>query len=398
MGLRELRIAINGLAAKSEGALTYMLNLLPEFATLGSQCEFVIYLNTQGASAIQRRLSGRIAAGFQIRVIPGVESAVRRILWEQVNLPRLISENRIGVLFSSGPPPPLRCPCPAVVVVHNMEPYCRHVWSLVPLRERMRYRYLRWSTEWSLHRADCVILVAEATRSLLLAYHKLCPKHTVVIHHGRDSSFRPIPKAEAMALARESLGLVDPFILYVSKTRPYKNHIELVEAFALLRGRWNRKEHLVIAGEKQEPYFSKVMQCVDSLGMSHYVRFLDDVPYELLPALYNACEVFAYPSTCEACPNIVIEALACGLAMAVSDTPVIREFGADAVMYFDAFDPSSIADALNRLLANPELRSDFGARALQRAQDFSWRRTAERTLEVIREAAGEEQPGLRTQA
>ena len=395
MGLEKLRIAINGLAAKSEGALTYLLNILPQFATLEDGCEFIVYLNEIGTRAVAGRLE-EARLRLQIRTIRNTQSAVRRILWEQLKFPKLLQSDSIDVLFVPGPSLPWKCPCPAVIAVRNMEPYCSHVWSLVTPRERMRYRYLRWSTEQALRRATYVILVAEATKPLLIPHHKFDPWRIAVIHHGRDPAFRPMPKAEAKTLVREKFGIQKPFILYVSKTRPYKNHVELVKAFALLQQK-GRRECLVIAGELQQPYYKQVANWVNALGLSNHIHFLGDVNYDLLPAVYNACEVFAYPSTCEACSNIVIEALSCGLPMAVSDTPVMREIGADAVMYFDAFDPSSIANALDQLLANPKLRSDFGARALQRAQDFSWRRTAERTLEVIRDVAGEGQFRARTQ-
>jgi glycosyltransferase involved in cell wall biosynthesis len=392
-----LRIAINGLAAKSEGALTYLLNLLPQFAKYGDQYNFIGYLNSKGATGIKKKLS-ETGIQFNMEVISGIERPERRILWEQISLPKLLRNNKIDVLFSPGPSVPLRCPCPAVIAIRNMEPYCKHVWPMVPLSERLRYSYLRWSTQKALRRTHRVILVSEATRSILLEYHELQPERTVVIHHGRDPSFHPIPKTEALTYARDWFGLKDPFILYVSKTRPYKNHIQLVKAFALVRSRWGREEHLVIAGEKQEPYFSKIIHCVENLKLSDYVHFLGDIPYELLPILYNACEVFVFTSTCEACPNIVIEAMACGLPMAVSDIPVIREFGVDAVMYFDPFDSISIANTLNELLINMELRSDLSKKALRRAQDFSWPHTAERTLEVIREAAKEDRHRLHAKA
>ncbi len=381
-----IRVGISGLAAKSEGSLTYLDNLLPEFARMASEAQFVVYVNATAARSLRERLSSG-ANGLRLEVLPGARHRGTRLLLEHTELPRRLRLDGIDVLFSAAPSLPLRCRPAAVVAVRNMEPYCPGVERLVPTHERMRYLYIRRSTAWALHRADRVILVAESTRSLLTPYHQVPPGRTVVIQHGCNPIFRPMPKAKAAAATRELWGLREPFILYVSKTHPYKNHVELVRAFALLRLRFGRDEHLVVAGGKQEPYFSKIADAARSAGVAGAVHFLGDVPYDLLPALYNACEVFVYPSTCEACPNIVIEALGCGVPMAVSSIPAVRELCGDAAMYFDPADPESAASTLGTLLSDARMRRQYADRARRRSERFSWQRTAERTLEVLLEAA-----------
>lgn len=381
MTIARIRVGVDGLAAKGEGALTYLGNLLPELAALDG-ADVVVYANRIGARWLRARLDGNA----RIEEVGGAERQAGRLLAQLRVLGRRVRRDGIDVLFHPAPVlPAVRAPA-TVVALRNMEPYCEGLERRVPRRERLRFSYLRAAVASALRNAERIILVAEGTRPLLERRHRLPVARTVVIPHGRNPMFRPMPKAEARMVAAERWGLRDPFVLYVSKTRPYKNHIELVRAFALLRRR-GRTEQLVIAGERQEPYASLVAQTARETGVGDSVRFLGDVRYEDLPALNNACEVFVYPSTCEACPNIVIEALGCGIPMAVSSLPVIRELCGEAAAPFDANEPESIARTLWTLLADERARVEYGARAARRAEVFSWRRTAERTLEVLSAAA-----------
>jgi glycosyltransferase involved in cell wall biosynthesis len=237
-----------------------------------------------------------------------------------------------------------------------------------------------------MRRAAAVILLAEATRALLSRQHAVDVARTIVVPNGRDPQFQAMPKDQARARVQEMFGLREPFLLCVSDTRPYKNYLRLVDAFALMRRRGVR-HHLIVIGELCQPHANQVRERVLALGLSDVVHFLQKVRYESLPAVYNASDLFVFPSLCEACPITVIEAMGCRLPLAVSDIPVLRELCADAVAYFDPLDAKAIAEVCENLLAADQRREELGARASQRAQNFSWRRTAEHILGLLRRAA-----------
>ncbi len=381
-----MRIVINGLAAKGEGGLTYLLNLLPELPAIASDCKVVVYVNSKAGRTVHARLNGRLDH-VTIREV-AVESRLRRLLWEETTLPKVLRDEQTDVLFVPSPALPGRCGCASVIAIRNMEAYCEGALASLGPRERAHHHYRRWSTDRALRQANRVILVSEATVPLLRQRHTWNLDRTVVVYHGRDRLFEPMARGPACDLVRERFGVSKPFVLYISKTRPYKRHKELVEAMAELSRR-GRGELLVIAGECQQPYYGEVSARIRTLGLTDRVHWLGDVEQRLLPALYNAAALLAFPSTCEACPNILIEAMACGLPILASDIAVVREITAGAAMYRDATDPASLADGLELLLLNPDLRSDYRSRALRRAEDFSWRRTAERTMEVLRQAAAD---------
>jgi glycosyltransferase involved in cell wall biosynthesis len=111
--------------------------------------------------------------------------------------------------------------------------------------------------------------------------------------------------------------------------------------------------------------------------------YVDDAD---LPALYQACEAFAYPSLYEGFGLPPLEAMACGAPTLVSDAPPMPEVAGDAALIVPATDAQAWAEALTRVLCDADFRRDLAARGPARAARFTWQATAERTLAVYQEA------------
>ena len=118
-------------------------------------------------------------------------------------------------------------------------------------------------------------------------------------------------------------------------------------------------------------------------GLEERILFLGEVPYDELPFLYASCMLFIYPSTCENCPNILIEAMACGAPILASDVEPIPEICADAAIYFDTTNPVAIADIILKALKDQNLISQLKINSFKRARDFSWKNAVEKTLSVF---------------
>jgi len=106
------------------------------------------------------------------------------------------------------------------------------------------------------------------------------------------------------------------------------------------------------------------------------------VPEEDLPALYSGATVFVFPSLYEGFGLPVLEAMACGVPVACSNSSSLPEIVGDAALTFDPTDVKAIAAALSRLLSDAGLRAELRQRGLERARHFSWAETARRTLDV----------------
>ena len=120
--------------------------------------------------------------------------------------------------------------------------------------------------------------------------------------------------------------------------------------------------------------------------MHDWVTLKGWVDDDELAALKGRARAMAMPTLCEGFGLPVLEAMSIGLPVLASDIPVLREVGGDAALWFDPRSTRSIADALCVVSTQPERMAELSAAGLVRAQQFSWRRVAEETLEVFRRA------------
>jgi glycosyltransferase involved in cell wall biosynthesis len=196
---------------------------------------------------------------------------------------------------------------------------------------------------------------------------------------GVDSDrFRP----EGPSL-RETLRLADRrVVLTVARLVPIKNVRLLVEAVALVRERVG-DVHLVIVGAGPETESLKQLATV--LEIADAVTFAGSVPHAETPAFYRAADVFALSSDFDNSPNVVLEAMACGLPIVTTDVGGVREFVADGSggVVVPRGDATALAAALYTYLASPPAAGAAGAfNRARAAAEFSWRTSALRLLDV----------------
>jgi hypothetical protein len=127
----------------------------------------------------------------------------------------------------------------------------------------------------------------------------------------------------------------------------------------------------------------EIKQLASQLGCEGQVKHLDYVDQRFFPGLYAGAACLVFPSLFEGFGIPLVEAMACGCSVVCSDTCSMPEVVGDAAVLFDPRNPDLIADALEQLLRNESLRQQLIAKGLRRASLFSWRKTAEQTLEVF---------------
>jgi glycosyltransferase involved in cell wall biosynthesis len=168
----------------------------------------------------------------------------------------------------------------------------------------------------------------------------------------------------------------------VGDQQPRKNHIGLIRAFSkLIQAKPQLRHRLVIAG-KETWYSPKVREAVKQSGVADRIRLLGFVSDDDLMHLYNACDIFLFPSLYEGFGLPLLEAMACGRAVACSNTSAMPEVADGAAILFDPYSSDEIARAMADLLLDSELRLRMERLGQQRSAQFSWQNTAQRTLDV----------------
>ena len=361
---RALRLLVNGLHAKTGGGLTYLRNMLPLLAAAdGVELHLCLHDGQVG-------LSEDAMDGVTVHRLSFKSGFWRLPIAEQVHVPRLARRIGADVTFSPANYGPILAPG-SVILLRNAlgvafvekRPLKMAYWALVTI-----------GTALSLLACRRAIAVSEfARRSAgVIPWSR---DRIAVIHHGVSATFSPGP------------GERDGFLLAVSDLYVQKNIDNLILALARLRDA-RPDIMLKIAGRPVDrDYEDSLRRLVRHLGLEGHVRFLGSVSEGELLELYRRCAVFVFPSTVETFGNPLLEAMACGAPIASSNAAAMPEVLGEAALFFDPASIDDMAAALARLLDDAELCRELGCKAAVRARQFSWQRTAEATLSVIREAA-----------
>jgi glycosyltransferase involved in cell wall biosynthesis len=272
---------------------------------------------------------------------------------------------------------------PLVVTVHDLG--FLHVPESFPPALRLALRAL---VPWSLARAARVVTDSEFCRRDIATRYAIDPEKIAVIPLAADARFRP-RSPEEVATVLERYGLRAGFLLSLGRLNRRKNLERLLDAYGRLRAEGVSDAPLVIGG-KPDYGVEAVLRRARLSADASAVRFVGLVPDEHLPALYTASACFVYPSLFEGFGLPVLEAMACGTPVVVSDRAALPELVGDAGLLVDPEDTNKLAAVMAQLLGDRTLAGELGRRGLERSRRFSWAETAGHTLRVYRDAAAGE--------
>ena len=207
------------------------------------------------------------------------------------------------------------------------------------------------------------------------------------VYEAVNAKYKMINKDESFTYVSNRFGINKPYILFVGVWRRYKNLESLAVVFDKLRDRGLDIE-LVLAGEP-DPFYPEVMEHVSRITYHDSVKTPGRVSDEDLIYLYNAAELFVLPSKAEGFGLTLLEAANCGIPIACSDIPVLREVMGYAAEYFDPTNTDNMADVLETLLKDEKRKEELANAALRRAVSFSWRKAAEETINIYKQVIGD---------
>ncbi len=300
-------------------------------------------------------------------------------LWAQLRLPFELWRHPQDVYFFPSPVLPLLYqPENSIITVHDVAFLFFQEYFSPLLR-----RWLTIATEHGIRKARKVITVSETTRQDILAYYEVERKNVVTIHHGVHEQFRPLER-DTIETVKKKYRIEGAYILCVGTLQRRKNIPRLIQAFYLLKQKYAFPHKLVLVG----PQFKSlpeggIFSTIERLFLQEEVIWTGYVAEQDMPALMGGAEVFAFPSLYEGFGMPIIEAMACGVPVACSNTSSIPEVAGEAGLMFDPYSVESITSTLYRVLTDQELRMEFRQRGLERAKFFSWETCARKTLDVL---------------
>ncbi len=231
-------------------------------------------------------------------------------------------------------------------------------------------------------RAHRIIAISNSTKKDCIELLKVPEEKIEVIYFGVGEKYKPMKDEGDLNLLKK-IGIEGDFILYCLGTiEPRKNIKNLLDAYKLFIERYKREVSLVLVGVGNFP--EEVRRKIREHNMIGKVVLKENLSEEYIPVLMNWACLFIYPSLYEGFGLPVLEAMACGKAVIASNVSAIPEIVGDAGVLVDPQNPEEIAETLEQMLTDEELRNSLGKKALARSRLFSWERCARETLKVYR--------------
>jgi glycosyltransferase involved in cell wall biosynthesis len=302
----------------------------------------------------------------------GTKGHFRRLVWTQLQVPRIYHELKSHLLFSPLPEAPLYSNCRFVVMSHD----------LIPLRFPKRFSpltpYHRYYVPQVLQQSQHIICNSQTTARDIIDFYQI-----------PASKITPIPLAHdhlrwGVAQRNHFRYLNLPtrnYFLYIGRHDPHKNLHRLIAAFAALPN--NDDYELWLAGPTDNRYTPLIKTQIEELEITNQVKFLDYVAYSELPTIINQAIALVFPSLWEGFGFPVLEAMACGTPVITSNLSSLPEVAGDAAILINPYNTAEITDAMQMIAADLVLRLHLSTQGIARANQFSWEKTGLATVEVL---------------
>jgi len=378
-----LRIGVNALyllPGKVGGSEVHLRNLV-KWLGKDRTHEYYIFVNRESAGVFEE-----IAPSF--KVVPcalSAESRPARILYEQFVLPFKVRKLRLDALVSAGMTAPFFVPAASVLIIHDLQ----HV-NMPQNFGRLYLVFLRFFIYMSSIRSDAIITISNKVKKDIVRYYGIPDGQISVVYHGVDRGLFYARGSDEVGAARKKYGLPASFVLYLASSLPHKNYERLLEAFSIV----NKKRpglKLVLIGARDYGH-EAIRKKIDGLGLAGDVVFLGWLPFEDIPAIYSAADVFVFPSLHEGFGMPVLEAMACGVPVVCSGIEPLDEVAGEAARFVDPLSSQSIAEGVSEVLTDRALRGRLVEKGFERAASFTWEKTAAATLRAVSETTGK-RPG-----
>lgn len=249
------------------------------------------------------------------------------------------------------------------------------------IKERSLLRYMA-------QKSDRIIAVSHFLADEIKEKLGLDTKKISVVHAGLDSRFFKAPESDGVDF-RVGHKITSPYAFFLGTISPINNIPRLIEAFALFRKMKgvHKDFKLVIAG-KRGWLSEECKQVAKDLGVLSHVIFTGYVVGDDLVPLFHNAEFFIMPSLYEGFGSTILEALATGTPTLASKVSSIPEIAGDAVRYIDPRNKEEMAQEMYGFVKNEKIRHEYAQKGVKQAKKFSWKKTAQETLNVYRDVVG----------
>lgn len=408
-------IDIRNIGKQRTGDEVVFFNLVKNLAEIDQENEYLLFTDITDTAVLQYTVAGLGIADRKNFKIISLKSA-NKFIWNLWTLPRYLKKNPVDVYHTQYITP--------FFVSRNIHPHTKSSWlyrsnflskfisiisfglykkefgvgvkiithihdiSFLAYPEFIKKTdlfFLKMLIPRSLKRADKIIAISKFTKSEIIKYYRISPEKIEVVYNAVSEDFlKSDYSGNELFEIRKKYNLPEEFILYIGTMQPRKNIPMLIKAFAKTEEKIP-KIKLVLAGSRKAHNFdNNIDKEIEKIKMSDSIIFPGFVDEEDKSALFQLAKAFVFPSLYEGFGIPILEAMSQKIPVLASDIPVHREIAKDGALYFNPESVDEISEKLYNVLADENLRENLINLGSKRPIFFSWKKSAEKILEIYK--------------
>jgi len=299
-------------------------------------------------------------------------------LKNQIKLPRLLRRLEVNIYHSTNFMIPLfmRKSIKVVITIHDLIPWKFPQYT--PKAKKTKFKWLfKIIMKFAVRRADKIIAVSENTAKDIRECLNVPDEKIHVVYNGIEPEY-------FVGGAEEEK---EDFILFIGRADPYKNLAGLVKAYSILVRKHNISTNILVVGE-DDPRYPEVKNLVKSLGLEKRIIFKGYSETAEIAELYKKAKIFVMPSIYEGFGLPVIEAMALGAPVVISNTPALVEISGGCALAVDPNNYEEMAEALYKIISDSKTAKELVKKGREHAKQFTMERMAGETLKVYESCFG----------
>ena len=357
----------SGLGNYSRNTIQYLNQHYPEN-------EYFLYIPRQSSTS-----AFQVSHGQKLKYPDSFVSKLFPSLWRSYLLPGVLDSDKIQLYHG----------------LSNEIPFGIHKYrirSVVTIHDLIFLRYPEWykqtdrliyksKTLYSCRNSDRIITISNQTKADIIEFYKINPDKIDVVYQGCDPQFYHESAVSRKEEILKKYNLISGYLLYVGTVEKRKNLLNIVKA--IHSGKISTT--LVVIG-RQTRYADEVKNYISRYQLSN-IRFLENVPNQDLPSLYQMASLFIYPSTYEGFGIPILEALYSRIPVITTSGGCFREAGGEYSIYVNPADIEQISDSIKKVTDDKDLRLDMINKGYDHALKFNDKNIALNLMNSYRTAA-----------
>jgi len=368
----DARLVLN----KVTGIGYYLTNLIDTLAKVDNHNTYTIFLNKRLATDHPLRTIRK----DNLRFVPVATKAVGP--GQQFLMPFRLWRENFDVYHYPHFDLPLLQNKPSIITIHDLK-YIMHP-SFFPELGKMKRIYMEQTLRIATKRAKHIIAVSESTKKSLIERFHVPPQKVTTIW------LAPPRLEKANAVSKElradwiDKNLNTKYLLFIGERRPHKNIIRMIEALKIFTERNKSDYRFFIVGPRYSNY-SAPEDKIQELGLDDKVKILGYISDTEKTHLLKNAELFIFSSLYEGFGIPILEAMAHGIPVITSNITSMPEVAGDAALLVNPNKVEEIAEAMERVIHDQDLRTEMIRKGFENIARFSWDKSAENTLAVYQE-------------